>query len=283
MASPAGAGGWPWHNRRVSADSSTAPHAPPVPIFVGGLHRSGTTLLADLIGAHPDASPLAGTGVFHDEGQFLQDVVPTASQCGGPGRFAFGARAHLTEADVVDADAERARLWASWSPYWDLTRSFVVEKSPPNLLRFRYLRAVFPDAWCVAVVRHPVAVAYATLGWTDDPVARHLEHWLVAHERFEADRAALDRLLFVRYEDLVRDVPGSLAAIDAAIGLAPHVPDIEVRRDTNDRYLRRWRHGRGPVVHPRIVEKARFTRRLDRLGYGYRLADRPGAATVAAR
>jgi hypothetical protein len=255
----------------VSAEPSTAGTAPPIPIFVGGLHRSGTTLLADLIGAHPDVSPLTDTGAFHDEGQFLQTVMPTAGQCGGPGRFAFGARAHLIETDVVDRDDERARLLASWSPYWDLGRGHVVEKSPPNLLRFRYLRALFPEAWCIAVVRHPIAVSFATQGWAKQPIGPLLEHWLVAHEQFEADRPHVDRLLFVRYEDLVHDVPGTLATIDAAIGLPQHVPDIEVRKDTNARYLRRWRSARGVPLHPRIVEKVRYTRRLDRLGYGYRL------------
>lgn len=246
----------------------------PTPIFVGGLHRSGTTLLADMIGAHSDVAPLRDTGAFHDEGQFLQDVMPTASQCGGPGRFGRGTRAHLTEADVVDRDDERERLLAAWSPYWDARRRFVVEKSPPNLLRFRYLQTVFPEAWCVAVVRQPVAVSYATQPWAKgDAVGRLLDHWLLAHERFEADRPSIRRLLVVRYEDLVRDVPGTLATIDAAMGLDAHAPAVEVRTDTNDRYLRRWRYLRGPLRNPRLVEKARYARRLDRLGYGYRLDD----------
>ena len=265
----------------MSAEASTADHCGPVPIFVGGLHRSGTTLLADLIGAHPDCSPLADTGAFHDEGQFLQDVMPTASQCGGPGRFAFGTRAHLTEADVVDRADERARLLASWSPYWDLDRRFVVEKSPPNLLRFRYLKALFPEAWCIAVVRHPVAVSFATAGWAKLSVGTLLDHWLVAHERFEIDRPQVPRLLFVRYEDLVRDVSAMLGMLDDAIGLSPDVPDTEVRRDTNARYLRRWRNVRGFPVHPRIVEKIRYSKRLERLGYGYRLDDRPHDGTPA--
>ena len=37
-------------------------------------------------------------------------------------------------------------MLATWSPYFDLDKRILVEKSPPNLLRFRFLQAAFPDA-----------------------------------------------------------------------------------------------------------------------------------------
>jgi hypothetical protein len=246
-------------------------------IFVGGLHRSGTSLLADLLGAHPAISGLTGTGAWHDEGQFLQDVYPTAHDCGGPGQFAFGAGAHLTETDVDDPAAARRRLLASWSPYWNIERQYFVEKSPPNLLRFRYLQAVFPEATFVAIVRHPVAVAYATQGWARISLTKLIEHWLHAHETFERDRRYITRLALVRYEDLVADVPATLASIEDLIGVEHEEPVIDVKRDTNARYLRRWRHSRLLPRHPRVVLGARrFDRRIAALGYGYSLHDRPG-------
>ena len=58
-------------------------------VFLAGLHRSGTTLLARLLAAHPDISGLSGTGVPADEGQHLQSVYPAAKVYGGPGRFGF--------------------------------------------------------------------------------------------------------------------------------------------------------------------------------------------------
>lgn len=250
-------------------------------VFIGGVHRSGTTLLAELLGDHPDVSALTETGVWHDEGQFLQAVYPTAAECGGPGKFAFDARAHLTEADATGPDAAgtvvpQAHLLERWTPYWDLRRRFLVEKSPPNLLRFRYLQALFPDAHFIAIVRHPVAVAYATAGWAKTPVSNLLEHWLHAHEVFESDRASVNQLTFLRYEDLVLDVPGTLATVCTALGVEPYVPDASVRSDTNERYLRRWRHSRVVPMHPRVVvHRARFERRLRALGYGYSLLDRP--------
>jgi Sulfotransferase family len=244
-------------------------------VFIGGLHRSGTTLLADLVDEHPDISSLRGTGVPHDEGQHLQTSVANASELGGPGRFALADRAHLVETDVERADDTRRALLAAWTPFWDTSRRLLVEKSPPNLLRFRYLEAVFPGAACIAIVRHPVAVAYATQPWVEASIAELIEHWLRAHEQFAADRSHLERVCVLRYEDLARDVAGTLARLDAFLGVVPHDVAHVVRTGTNDRYLARWRHTRLVPARFRIETTARrFEDRLSALGYGYSIRDR---------
>jgi hypothetical protein len=241
-------------------------------VFIGGLHRSGTTLLAQLLGEHPDISPLSNTNVWHDEGQFLQNVYPTAQECGGPGKFAFGTGAHLTESAVDDPAAVRRALLGAWTPFWEGASTYRLEKSPPNLLRFRFLQTVFPDARCIAIVRHPVAVAYATQPWCDTSISRLLDHWLHAHELFERDRPHLHDVHVVLYEDLVADVEGTLAGITRELGLSPHTSATEVRTDTDLRYERRFRHSRVAPVHPRVLaSQARFGARLHRLGYGYRI------------
>jgi len=217
-------------------------------VFVGGLHRSGTSLVHRLLRAHPDVAGLQHTGVWEDEGQHLQQVLPTGRALGGPGRFGFAEGAHLTEASPLATDATRAALLTAWKPHWDSARPTAVEKSPPNLLRFRLLQALFPDAAFVAVVRHPLAVAEATrrMRWvrrlrsTRSVVA----HWAFCMDRFERDRSHLRSVRLVRYEDFVAAPEVQFAALLSFLDLPPVPLGEAVRFDANARWEAHWRRER---------------------------------------
>ncbi|HEX5614328.1 MAG TPA: sulfotransferase [Acidimicrobiia bacterium] len=247
-------------------------------VFVGGVHRSGTTLVARALAAHPDASGLVDTGVPEDEGQHLQSVYPTGETHGGPGRFALDPAAHLTEADAGADHADRLR--AAWDPYWDTTRAVLVEKSPPNLVRFRYLSAVFPDARFVAVVRHPVPVVLATFKMAPPDTSVHtvLRNWVVAHETFRDDEGHLARVRVVRYEDFVAQPASVLDELHRFVGLPPRATDLDIRPDRDAQYSRQWRAATGRASLRRHFLARRYDGRVRALGFGYSLRDLPGAA-----
>ena len=210
-------------------------------VFVGGLHRSGTTPLTRCLAAHPQVSGFAGTGVEEDEGQHLQDVYPPARALGGPGRFALSPAAHLTEGSPLLGPDTAERLLARWRPHWDLSRPVLVEKSPPNLLMSRFLQAAFPDARFVMVVRHPAIVSLSTRKWARRrPLGALLAHWVAAHRTFEQDAAFLRRVLVVKYEHLVADPQAPLAGIAAFLEVDGDIPagGIDTRRSAT--YERRW-------------------------------------------
>jgi len=66
-------------------------------IFVAGLHRSGTSVLHQILRSHPSVSGFFNTGVPEDEGQHLQTVFRPAMAFGGPGRFGFDPNSYMNE------------------------------------------------------------------------------------------------------------------------------------------------------------------------------------------
>src|SRR2546423_1736557 len=125
-------------------------------VFIAGLHRSGTSQLNETLATHPEASGFRNTGVPHDEGQHLQSVYPTARSHGGPGKFAFDPAAHLIESSPLANEESALRLFGQWAQHWQADRRVLLEKSPPNLIRTRFLQQLFPGAHFIVVVRHPL-------------------------------------------------------------------------------------------------------------------------------
>ena len=98
--------------------------------FVCGLPRSGTSLVGRNIARMENCTGFKNTGVFEDEGQFLQDVYAVASEYGGSSRVGFDARAHRTENSDLLTATNVAKLKASWEEYWEADKAICVEKTP---------------------------------------------------------------------------------------------------------------------------------------------------------
>lgn len=246
-------------------------------LFVGGLHRSGTTPLSRVLGDHPQVGPLRGTGVAKNEGQHLQEVYRPAIDHGGPGRFATQVGAHLTE-DSPLATPESARsLWAAWSPYWNLRRPVLLEKSPPNLLMTRFLARVFPGSRQLLILRHPVVVAFATSKWMDgEAPAELVEHWLRAHELLREDLARLDTAAVITYEGLVRRPEETLARVGAWLGLDGPVPTGRLDAARSAPYTEAWREmaSADPAARAEVLD--RFSERAAAFGYDLEDLDHEG-------
>jgi Sulfotransferase family len=244
-------------------------------IFVGGLHRSGTTPLARAMAAHPAIGGLSNTDVEEDEGQHLQKVYPVAMTHGGPGRFALKPAAHLTEQSPLVSPENARRLWDSWSPYWDMDRPLLLEKSPPNLVMGRFLQALFPGSAFVVVIRHPVIVTLGTKKWAPrTSLSRLMEHWFTAHRTLRQDLSRLDRVTMLRYEDLVADPAGELGRIGSALQLDDPIPSDLIQTSRSEGYQQRWDEmATGSLLarRSRATIETRFTDEAAQ--YGYNLSD----------
>lgn len=241
----------------------------PTFVFVGGLHRSGTSLLARCLADHADASGFSQTAAEEDEGQHLQSVYPTAERFGGPGRFGFASAMHLTELSPLATERSRRRLLEEWGKHWRGDRRFLIEKSPPNLLKTRFLQAIFPTARFVIVVRHPIATALATKKWSGTRLDELIRHWLVSNERMLADVAELRHVELIRYEDLMADADGELARLRAFLGMTPSRCELQPLAGLNDRYFGAWQAMRrrpAGALYQRFITR-RFEQRVSAFGY----------------
>jgi hypothetical protein len=244
-------------------------------VFLGGLHRSGTTLLFRMLREHPAISGFANNQdanewlAAEDEGQYLQSVYPQAIYWGGPGKFAFSPEAHLTEQSELLTVENKAKLAVQWFPYWDLSKHFLLEKSPPNLIWTRFLQSAFPNSSFVIIERHPVAVSLATEKWSPTGLPSLIEHWLAAHETFAADRAHLRRVMTIKYETLVSDPMPVLREIYAFLGVPPHPTSFEASTEHNQRYFAQWSELRNNAETSRVIEQCidRWEARVRAFGY----------------
>jgi len=277
-------------------------------VFVCGLHRSGTSILGRNIGRLVDCTSFKNTGVTEDEGQFLQDVFPIDSKYGGPGRFGFDARAHLTETSDLLTPENVTRLHDSWHARWDSSKTICVEKTPANILRTRFLQAVFPNSYFIIMRRHPVPVSMATQRlWKVNRVSLHrlFSHWLHCHKLFDADRRHLRHVYELTYENYVENPHKYQQEIAAFIGTAVPKPlnrgafreviqvktrlpvsvpeDVmeEVTKGHNERYFERWLTLLRDSVFRRYYQRVATKYEYQFLTYGYSLTNGFPAEKVA--
>jgi hypothetical protein len=239
-------------------------------VFLAGLHRSGTTLLARLLAAHPQVSGFSGTGAPADEGQHLQSVYPSDHEHGRPGRFGFAPEMHLTESSPLVSEENALRLFEEWSPHWDLSRPVLLEKSPPNLLKTRFLQALYPSSSFVVIVRHPIPVSIPTAKWRGTRrFDRMFEHWLHCHALFEMDRPHLKRVHVLQYEQLVDDPQSVLREVFEFLELEPIPPSEPVDTEANDKYFRRWQELKSDPRMRAYLDLVSlwYERRMRRYGY----------------
>ena len=189
-------------------------------VFLVGCYNSGTTLLAEMLGEHPEISALP------DEGQFLSDELVCDYDVGVPRMWVEREDLfHLTE---QDEGPNPERIKREWAIRLDTSKRLLLEKSPPNSARVRWLQANFEDPHFICIVREPCSVAagirrkaepgHLVNGW---PLEMAANQWVRSNELLLEDAASLRKVMWLRYEDLTADTDGQLARIAAFLGVKP--------------------------------------------------------------
>ena len=209
--------------------------ASPRAFFVVGYPRSGTTLLQQMLDAHPDIAMTPETsfmrrywrvrdffGPLDDEesfGRLLADIVSAPS-----------FRLMALDADAyIRAARARPRTYAALFrlllEQFGASRGVAVvgEKTPKHLLYLPQLRQVFPEAQFVHIVRDPRAAVNSLhkLEWAEGDLRHNAAVW--TRELALARRARVryeSGFMTVKYESLVRSPDQTLRAVCASLGLA---------------------------------------------------------------
>ncbi len=238
-------------------------------IFIGGLHRSGTSLVFKCLREHPQISGFKNTRAFEDEGQHLQSVYYPAIKYGGAGKFGFNRASFLDENSELATVANAEKLFHQWEKYWDIQKPCLLEKSPPNLVRTRFLQKLFPNSFFIIIFRHPIAVSYATRKWCKNPLHSLVEHWLKCYEKFDSDKENLKNILAIKYEDFVANPQVILNQIYSFINLESFPLNLEVSSQVNDKYFSRWHQWKTNKIinlYASYIE-SRFEQRVNKFGY----------------
>ncbi|WP_189411393.1 sulfotransferase family protein [Neogemmobacter tilapiae] len=191
-------------------ERAATPRRPDRIVFICGLHRSGTTALEAWLHSRFDLTVLRAP-VPENEGQHLQDILPGDHLHGGPGHFALDPAMRPPAPRFWQIPTLRREILRGWTPHMQGESPILLEKSPPNITRIAWLRAVFPGSCFVLLTRHPQAVAMASRKWLRKTKLQDFHrHWQTAHRIALADWQS--DCLHLRYEDLCADPETALQA-----------------------------------------------------------------------
>lgn len=203
-------------------------------VFVAGLHRSGTSLLARILAGHPEISAIEGAPVPENEGCYLQGAIPHTARHGRPGHYATDPAQHHTESSPFNTLEVKTRMIADWAPWFDHGRPWWLEKSPVNLNRTRLYQQLFPTCQFIVILRHPQLVAAAMAKWVDADARSLLAYVLDAYDLFAGDLPYLHAAMVVRYEDLIESPDAVRGGAFAFLGLEDSASSISVRDGNAD-------------------------------------------------
>ena len=209
------------------ATSSPSPEDP-VPIFILGLPRAGSTLVERILGNH---SQVESTGEPRD---FL---VQLRLMCGLPGMEPLD-RPLLERMHGVDA-GELGRRYLSHIRWRLGGRRYFIDKTPLNYLYIGLIRAALPQAKIIHAYREPMDACFSIykfvfpwlypFSYDQRELGRYYLHYrrVMAHWHQLHPGAILD----VAHETLLEDPEGQVRRILDFCGLADEPGLTELRRN----------------------------------------------------
>jgi tetratricopeptide (TPR) repeat protein len=206
----------------VAADWTAGPvrepvtHAPRL-VFIVGMPRSGTSLVEQVLAAHPDVRP---GGEAHTIAELIGNLARCHPDAGYP-----GVLPRLGEAELADLRRHVLDLIAARHP----GARVVTDKMPGNFAHLGLLARLFPDAVVLACERDPLDTALSIYGqWFRDGhqyayAMSEIGEVLRAHADVMAawrGQLGADALVPVTYEALVSTPSATIGHLLSRCGLS---------------------------------------------------------------
>lgn len=208
----------------------------PIPLFVVGVPRSGTTLLASMLSAHPAIHAGPETHFFEDldrrrppspsrSAGWIESAVQWLMKIEHVGKPVH-CHAGLSEDDLrrylrEQVPSYRAMLEAITVPQMRRAgKSRWLEKTPNHIAHMPTLRRVFPEAKVIRIVRDPRDTIQSLLNvpWGPKSLSAAVSMFADNHSPGERFCSRDPRTLTVRYEDLVTQQEATLDRIGSFVG-----------------------------------------------------------------
>ncbi len=232
----------------------------PQPIFILGFPRSGTTMIEQMLTAHPDVSAGGELPFVHEWQKLIDDLLPGTESF--PQRLAHTQAAdfHHVPGILRDYYLGRAETYGLLSE----NKHFFTDKMPLNDVHLPLIRLAFPESTVIRMIRHPLDVAISMLshnlthgynsGYRLETIIAHMRamHDLNVHYDAALGHPALD----LKYEQFVAEQRGHTLRVLGHIGLgfqeaclrfhtnprhAPTPSYAQVSKPLNDRSIGRWK------------------------------------------
>lgn len=245
---------------RASAERDTAPvKAPafegPVPIFIVGMPRSGTTLLDRILSSHSKVTSAGEIGDFWRQLHWVADVIPDQSK----GLLRVAQRADQIDFHQVGQRYLKQTQWrAQGRPYY-------VDKLPGNIQLVSFIRKALPHAPILHMVRDPMDTCFSNFKAMFGIISPHtyelgaMAHYYGQHARLVRHwhQALPNAMLDVDYAELVRHSATTIPRVLAHCGLDVEEACLrpesnaspvatrstpQVRESIHTRGLGAWRH-----------------------------------------
>ncbi|TMN17145.1 sulfotransferase [Pseudoxanthomonas sp. X-1] len=211
------------------ADHPPARRTDTVPIFIVGMHRSGTTLLEQMLDGAPD---VRGIGELYDFTSAMRDA--TDYHCRGVVDIHLVRRA--ASADLAAAGRRYLQGIA-----WRLNgEQFFTDKLPSNFLNLGFIAPALPQAKILHMVRDPVETCFSNLRelFSDaNPYSYDLSELAAYHQQYQRlmehwHRRFPGRIMDVDYARLVREPEKVLREVCEFCGLSydPRMLQFDARK-----------------------------------------------------